>query len=170
MSSTFWLPQPPYFYCTGVSSSDVSDFGYSSILSEPPGLVVRFIRGGKMFNVEGMHNEISAALQFPWYYGENWDALEECINDLEWLPAKAYILIFTDAEQLLVREDDEVFAILIRTLNDAAALWNGQVESGAQFQAFAPFHVIFQSSDKERFTSRLQLAGFSCAELALNAR
>ena len=169
MSTAFWQSQPPYFYCTGVSSSDVTDFGYS-LFHESPGLVVRFMRGGKMQTVEGMHDEISAALQFPWYYGENWAALEECINDLSWLPGEAYILIFTDAEQLLTKEDDEVFGIFIGILNDAAAMWNRQVETEEQMRSFAPFHMIFQSSDKERFTSRLQLAGFSCAELDINVR
>lgn len=170
MSTEFWQSQPPYFYCTGISSSDVTDFGYSLFFDKSPGLVVRFIRGGKMPTIERMHDEIGAALQFPWYYGENWAALDECISDLEWLPGKAYILIFTDAEQLLVEEDDKLFGIFIRILNDAAGVWNGQVESEEQMRSFAPFHVIFQSSDKERFTARLQLAGFSCAELDISAR
>jgi|GEM_PF-1666136 len=170
MSTEFWQQLPPYFYCTGVSSSDVNDFGYSLFFNGSPGLVVRFIRGRKMSNVAGLHNEISAALQFPWYYGENWPALDECINDLEWLPGQAYILIFTDAEELLREEDDEVFASFICILHDAAAIWNGQVESGEQIRSFAPFHVIFQSNNIERFTSRLQVANFSCAELDLSAR
>ena len=80
------------------------------------------------------------------------------------------MLIFTEAEQLLVEEDDEMFGIFIRILNDAAAVWNGQVESGDEMRSSAPFHVIFQSSDSDLFSTRLQLTGFSCAELDLNAR
>lgn len=170
MSTEFWQTQPPYFYCTGVSSSDITDFGYSLLTHDSRDLVVRFIRGAKMSTIERMHNEIGAVLQFPWYYGENWAALDECINDLEWLPGKAYILIFTDAEQLLAEEDDELLGIFIRVLHNAAAEWNGQVDSGSQMRSFAPFHVIFQSSDSERFTSRLQRVGFSCTQLELNAR
>ena len=30
------------------------------------------------------YNEISVKLQFPYYFGRNFDALEECINDFEW--------------------------------------------------------------------------------------
>lgn len=35
------------------------------------------------------------ALRFPAYYGENWDAFEEMINDLSWLAAPGYLLIYS---------------------------------------------------------------------------
>ena len=36
---------------------------------------------------------LSTCLRFPDYFGGNWDALEECLNDLSWLPADAQIVI-----------------------------------------------------------------------------
>lgn len=54
--------------------------------------VVRVIRGHKCTSYEALHNEIAAALQFPDYYGENWDALDECLGDLDWLPGDWYFL------------------------------------------------------------------------------
>jgi hypothetical protein len=29
--------------------------------------------------------EFAASFQFPYYFGENWPAFDECINDLSWL-------------------------------------------------------------------------------------
>ncbi len=30
---------------------------------------------------------ISNAMHFPDYFGHNWDALDECLGDMDWLPA-----------------------------------------------------------------------------------
>ncbi len=37
-----------------------------------------------------------AAMSFPAYFGRNWDAFEEMICDLSWVPAAGYVLLYTD--------------------------------------------------------------------------
>jgi hypothetical protein len=41
------------------------------------GLTVRMTRGRKMRTVDGLFDEMAAALQFPCYFGANWDAFSE---------------------------------------------------------------------------------------------
>ena len=41
---------------------------------------------------EGLFGELAESLRFPDYFGENWNALEECIRDLSWLPPGPVVL------------------------------------------------------------------------------
>jgi hypothetical protein len=52
-------------------------------------LVVRTVRGRKMRRLPELNDEFAAAIQFPWYFGANWAAFDECVKDLAWLPAEA---------------------------------------------------------------------------------
>ena len=45
--------------------------------------LVRITRG--ISDKQALLRLISAALQFPEYFGFNWDALDECLADLSWL-------------------------------------------------------------------------------------
>ena len=50
-------------------------------------------------------------------------SLEECLADLEWLPAKGYILLITDAHAVLP-EDEEEYETLLEVLDDAGEAWS----------------------------------------------
>lgn len=89
---------------------------------DPQGIAVRVIRGWKCETEQGLMDEIAAALQFPDYFGENWNALHECINDLEWMPADGYLLHLCGVHRVLP-DDPDGFGILLSILRDAAAAW-----------------------------------------------
>lgn len=59
---------------------------------------------------------ISDALDFPDYFGRNWDALDECIRDLSWLPAGAVTLEHVD---LPLAQDPPSLGIYLDILNRA---------------------------------------------------
>lgn len=65
---------------------------------------------------------VGAALAFPPYYGQNWDALEECLTDLSWLPAQGYLLLYDQADQLARRAPD-IWGIGCATMQHAASIW-----------------------------------------------
>ncbi|MEV4813089.1 barstar family protein [Micromonospora avicenniae] len=64
-------------------------------------LVVARLDGARMTEASLVFYEFSDALLFPGYFGWNWDALSECLRDLNWLPAEAYLIVVERAPLLL---------------------------------------------------------------------
>jgi hypothetical protein len=73
---------------------------------------------------------IAAELDFPDWFGANWDALEDCLSDLSWREGEGHVLAFEDFHSL---PGDEL-AILIDTLSGAAQFWSGRRK---------PFFAVF---------------------------
>jgi len=67
---------------------------------------VRFLRGSKMASFSGLFDETAAALQFPWYFGENWNAYDECLSDLSWIDCDKLVLCVLDSQMVLGKEPD----------------------------------------------------------------
>ena len=65
---------------------------------------------------------IGAALGFPGWFGENWDALEDCLTDFSWRPAQGHVLLFENF-QTLAKDD---LGVLIDVLASAAQFWATQ--------------------------------------------
>jgi len=62
---------------------------------------------------------IGARLGFPAWFGENWDALEDCLTDLSWREGDGHVLIL---EQFRFLPVDEL-GVLIDVLTSAAQFW-----------------------------------------------
>ena len=62
---------------------------------------------------------IAHALEFPQWFGGNWDALEDCLTDLSWLKADGHVLLFEDAGRMPADES----GVLADILASSAAYW-----------------------------------------------
>jgi RNAse (barnase) inhibitor barstar len=67
-------------------------------------------------------NHVATALRFPKDFGHNWDALEECLTDLEWVDADGYVIYYDHLDGLLNAHPDQV-ETLVEILRDAVASW-----------------------------------------------
>jgi RNAse (barnase) inhibitor barstar len=114
----------------------------------PTEFALRVIKGAKCQTTTGLLTECARALDFPDYFGHNWDALEECLADLEWLPAKGYILLFTDAARVLP-DDEAEYETFLEVLRDAGEAW-GSGQAGTGTRRPTPFHVLFAVSEQEK--------------------
>jgi RNAse (barnase) inhibitor barstar len=119
--------------------------------------VCRVVRGNKATTTSDLFDELSAALQFPIYFGENWDAVDECLTDLEWLPAEAYILVITESVHLLEKTTSDQLTLFISLLEGAAEEWSRPVH-GQWARPARAFHVLFQcgKAEEKGLRERLQ--------------
>ncbi len=75
---------------------------------------------------------LSEQLQFPDWFGQNWDALSDCLTDFSWREAGGYVLVFEQLGDFRAAGDDD-FDTLIEILSDASASWS---VLGVPFWAF----------------------------------
>jgi hypothetical protein len=95
------------------------------------GQVLRFLRGSKMRTVQQAMDEFAAALQFPWYYGDNLDAFWDCVCDLSWLSPFSHIsLVVFDAPLLLIDAASAEAERFTSLLADAGAAWLDSAKRG----------------------------------------
>lgn len=127
------------------------------------GLTARVVRGRKMRTLRGLLDEFAAALQFPLYFGQNEDAFNEAIAELETLPTgEGYVVTITEPDQVLADEDAAALGWLARSLTSAAEEWAEPVDLGEWWDRPAvPFHVVLagDSAQIERAARRWSEAG-----------
>ncbi len=78
------------------------------------------------------------ALRFPDWFGHNWDAFDDCLRDLSWLPAQGYVLILEHAPDARARCGEDC-AIALDILAEAAAIWRDES---------VPFWVFYDGCDE----------------------
>jgi RNAse (barnase) inhibitor barstar len=99
------------------------------------GLDVFKLNLGGAVGKSGLLDRCAKALRFPAHFGKNWDALNDCLTDLDWLSGKGLVLIVTNAKNF-ADEHEEPFHTAIDVLNGAAAYWRERKK---------PFWVLIQS-------------------------
>lgn len=77
---------------------------------------------------------IAETLRFPEWFGENLDALSDCLNDLSWLSAEGYVVVLEHTDDWRT-QDPESFETAVEIFNEAAARW---AEDRVPFWAFVP--------------------------------
>lgn len=116
-----------------------------------PEHATRILRGLRCQTAESLFQEWAAAFQFPYYFGNNWNAFFECITDLEWLPSKGYIAVVAHLEETL-REQPQDMRILLGLLKDAPR-WLVEYRKSS-----IPFRVVFHCEAANRDTCLALLA------------
>ena len=121
------------------------------------------LRGTRMRTAEGFLSELAAVLQFPVWFGENWDALEDILRDRAAF-AGTVIAIY-NAEQLLADGSAADRTHLAEAMEECNQYWlkkDGDDDEDAGDEAF---HLLLQVPEGEiaDFRTRWVEAGLSIA-------
>jgi RNAse (barnase) inhibitor barstar len=74
----------------------------------------------------------------PSYFGHNWDALQDSLKDLSWVPATRGYLVVHDHWRELAEADAEAHGTLMEVFEAAVAYWSGTPTPLAVLQLEAP--------------------------------
>lgn len=89
------------------------------------GLAAFRIDIGHTHDKQGFIGHLAQALRFPDWAGKNWDALNDCLTDLEWLDAAGYVLILEKAKHFAAVHNHE-FDDALAVLQSAADYWKSE--------------------------------------------
>jgi len=83
------------------------------------------IEGQKLTTKEQFLNHAALATHCPEYFGDNWDAFEDCLTDLSWVDAEGYLIVY-DHTDVFAEHAPQHFDTLIEVLKESAEFWHGQ--------------------------------------------
>ena len=70
-------------------------------------------------------NALAQAMQFPAYFGHNWDAFYDCLLEFEQAESEGTLLVLREASGF-ARAEPEEFAAAVDTLAEAADYWKNK--------------------------------------------
>jgi len=90
-------------------------------LAKRNGFAYFHIDGKNIARKEQLLNHVATAMHFPKDFGHNWDALEECLTDMDWVDADGYVIYYEHIEALQATGDQ--FDTFVEILRDAVQSW-----------------------------------------------
>ena len=79
------------------------------------------VDGKNITRKEQLLNAVATAMHFPKSFGHNWDALEECLVDLD-MDSDGFVILYDHIDGLLGAHPDQ-FETLVELLRDAVGSW-----------------------------------------------
>jgi RNAse (barnase) inhibitor barstar len=127
-------PTPPWVHLL------VSGDGVAALPPVPHDFVARAFDGRRCRTKRALLDEMARVLDFPLHFGRTWDALEDCLTDLGWMPGAGYQLVVSSADRLLTQNSAD-YATFVALLQDVGRAW-GTGATGHPGRGAVPFHTV----------------------------
>lgn len=129
------------------------------------GVTARVLSGTRARTTRELMDEFASQLEFPEYFGHNWNALADCLTDLSWLNGLAYVIAIDQAGYLLEHEPENTLILFLRLMNDVCEQWAAPVNLGEDWDRPAtPFHLLLCDSP-EHFSAFRARIGAATVEI-----
>lgn len=110
------------------------------------GGVVKYLRADEMLTPGNLFEEFARALSFPDYFGRNWYALVDCLDDLhgDWHGDRDVLIVISDAEALFGMD---YFPLFVAILCEAAERANLSLDADGNPRSRRPIglHFVFMA-------------------------
>lgn len=95
-------------------------------LAADHGFTLFHVEGGTADSKDGFLELMSKALNFPDYFGMNWDAFEDCLTDMvSHEEAGGYLILYKGFETFAEKEPED-FSTALEIFKDATSFWSEQ--------------------------------------------
>jgi len=115
------------------------------------------IDGTKCAAKDSLFAEFARELVFPDYFGNNWDAFDECISSLDWLPCTSHFILIRHATSLLSLGQD--LKVLLKVLQGTSKEW-AEAYPNESFKVV----LLLPENGTTKLLEALQQAGLSVQE------
>lgn len=95
------------------------------IICREKGLAFFSIDGRNIDDKDAFLKEAALSLDFPEYFGNNWDALADCLTDMSWHEAEGFVVVYKHFDALADHSPED-FAAALDIFRESADYWRNQ--------------------------------------------
>ncbi|MGN0739547.1 MAG: barstar family protein [Treponema sp.] len=103
----------------------------SIVKTNPENLFI--LEGKSMKTRTDLFSQIARVLYFPNYFGNNWNALDDCLQDLDWIHSDAIKILIRDFDEILSEENKKEKTIFLDCVKTANNFWEEEQEKKVDF-------------------------------------
>ena len=95
--------------------------------------------GAEIRSKERFLNHAAAVLSFPDYFGNNWDAFEDCLTDMSWHETDGFVVLYDNVDTFAQNSPDQ-FKVALEIFRDIIEFWRNQEK---------PFFVVVRGHGEQ---------------------
>ena len=105
------------------------------------GFVEFKVDGHRVHTKDDLVDQLAESARFPSGFGRNWDAVSDYLRDLSWVPARGYVLLVTDGDNL-IRLDRRDLVAFIGVVEATIQDWRDERGEYGERSAPIAFHLV----------------------------